>query len=191
MRTASRVGRRPTFCFAIGRLPFVADRSDSRGEVWLLATRTASRQTDRALARGDGLSPCAGGRSPAVAGRRLQVMAERARRAADDASMTAPRSAARSRPCSMSPIRSPAPICSRSARRASIGRWSRPEDYDRFAGFEARIELGRPLDGPQALPRPAARASAERPCRLATDDGRGRIAARRRSRAPSSSSPTI
>jgi len=24
---------------------------------------------------------------------------------------------------------------------------TRPEDYDRFAGFEARIELGRPLDG--------------------------------------------
>ena len=23
----------------------------------------------------------------------------------------------------------------------------RPEDYDRFAGFEARIELGEPLDG--------------------------------------------
>jgi len=24
---------------------------------------------------------------------------------------------------------------------------TRPEDYDRFAGFEAKIELGRPLDG--------------------------------------------
>jgi len=24
---------------------------------------------------------------------------------------------------------------------------TRPEDYDRFAGFEARVELGRPLDG--------------------------------------------
>jgi ribosome maturation factor RimP len=24
---------------------------------------------------------------------------------------------------------------------------TRPEDYDRFAGFEARVELGQPLDG--------------------------------------------
>ena len=32
----------------------------------------------------------------------------------------------------------------------------RPEDYDRFAGFEARIELSRAARRPQALPRAAA-----------------------------------
>ncbi len=38
-------------------------------------------------------------------------------------------------------------ICWRSARPASTGRWFGPQDYERFAGFEARVELTRPIEG--------------------------------------------
>ena len=56
----------------------------------------------------------------------------------------------------------------------------RPEDYDRFSGFEARIELARPLEGRKRFRGRllgTSRAEFVSPC---DRNGRGAIAARRR-----------
>ena len=55
----------------------------------------------------------------------------------------------------------------------------RPEDYDRFSGFEARIELARPLDGRKRF-RGRLLGTSQGNVRLATETGETRIAARRR-----------
>ena len=66
---------------------------------------------------------------------------------ADDASTTAPRSATRLGGARRRGSDSPAPTRSRSARPASTGRWCGREDFERFAGLEATVEIDRPIDG--------------------------------------------
>ena len=108
----------------------------------------------------------------------LQIMAERTRRGGDDGRGLRRRSAIRFRRCSMSPIRSPAPICSKSAPR------DRPA-----AGAPRRLRALRRVRGQDraaasrstaaALPRPAPRASRAMTSSSLVGAGEVHVAARR------------
>ena len=63
----------------------------------------------------------------------------------------------------------------------------RPEDYDRFAGFEARIELVDPARRPQAVSRPCFSGAKRTHVRLAAEGGEVRLPLAAIAQAPSSS----
>ena len=147
------------------------------GGVGVLGRHQPHRASDRAVARGDGLSSRSGGhhqRPPADAPGHGRA----ARRPADDG-----RGLRADQPLGLRHSR-----CRRSDRRRLHARdqlagdrssaGSR-EDYDRFSGFEARIELARPIEGRKRFRGRLLGTSAES-VRLATETGEVRSAARRR-----------
>src|SRR5215831_10492741 len=179
LRTASRVGRRPTFCF--GKRPsgkhHILSRQPRRSAelggvgVLLVDTNRIAHAIEPSL-EGMGYRLV---RVVITSGRRptLQVMAERL----DDGAMTVDDCAQISH--SVSAILDVAdPIAGSYMLEISSPGIDRPlvraEDYDRFSGFEARIELSRPLDGRKRF-RGRLLGTITGAVRLVTDTGEVRI----------------
>src|SRR5262245_20731840 len=179
LRTASRVGRRPTFCFGQHfrrrhRAPSPLGCANPPGNFWsseasgfLVDTNRIAQAIEPTLeAMGYSLV-----RVVITSGRRptLQVMAERL----DVQLMTVEDCAQISH--SVSAVLDVAdPIAGAYMLEVSSPGIDRPlvrsQDYDRFSGFEAKIELSRPIDGRKRF-RGRLLGTARGNVRLATEEG--------------------